>query len=101
MVKDTTSEHLRAELKSLADTLEEVLRGSSEKPKAEFDKLRSKAESALKETRSRLGEGGERLAEQTKVVAEKADEYVHDNPWTGIGICAVIGFVLGALITRR
>lgn len=101
MVKDTTSEHLRAELKSLADTLEEVLRGSSEKPKAEFDKLRSKAESALKETRSRLGEGGERLAEQTKVVAEKADEYVHDNPWTGIGIGAVIGFVLGALITRR
>jgi|SRR5476649_15527 len=101
MVKDTTSEHLRAELKSLADTLEEVLRGSSEKPKAEFDKLRSKAESALKETRTRLGEGGERLAEQTKVVAEKADEYVHDNPWTGIGIGAVIGFVLGALITRR
>ncbi len=101
MVKDTTSEHLRAELKSLADTLEEVLRGSSQKPKAEFDRLRSKAESALKETRTRLGDGSERLAEQTKVVAEKADEYVHDNPWAGIGIGAVIGFVLGALITRR
>lgn len=101
MVKDTTSEHLRAELKSLADTLEEVLRGSSEKPKAEFDKLRSKAESALKETRTRLGNSGERLAEQTKVVAEKADEYVHDNPWAGIGISAVVGFVLGALIMRR
>ncbi|TKI06938.1 DUF883 family protein [Martelella alba] len=101
MVKDATSENLRAELKSLADTLEEVLRGSSQKSKAEFENLRSKAESALKETRSRLGEGGERLAEQTRVVAERADEYVHENPWTGIGIGALAGFVLGALISRR
>jgi len=101
MTKDSTSENLRAELKSLADTLEEVLRGSSQKPKAEFDKLCSKAENALKETRSRLSDSGERFAEQTKVAAEKADEYVHDNPWIGIGIGAAIGFVLGALFTRR
>ncbi|TCV98803.1 DUF883 family protein [Biostraticola tofi] len=101
MIKDTTSEHLRTELKSLADTLEEVLRGSSQKPKAEFEKLRSKAESALKETRTRLGDGSERLAEQTKIVADRADEYVHENPWVGIGIGAVAGFILGAIITRR
>lgn len=101
MVKDATSEHLRAELKSLGDTLEEVLRGSAQKPKAEFEKLRTKAESALKDTRSRLGDGGERLAEQTRVVATKADEYVHENLWAGIGVGAVVGFILGALITRR
>ncbi|MEA9390387.1 YqjD family protein [Acerihabitans sp. TG2] len=101
MAKDTTAEHLRAELKSLADTLEEVLRGSSQKPKAEFDKLCSKAEHALKETRTRMGDSGERIAEQTKVAAEKTDEYVHENPWTGIGIGAAVGFVLGALLTRR
>ncbi len=101
MAKDTTSEHLRAELKSLADTLEEVLRGSSQKSKAEFDNLRNKAESALKETRNRLGDSGERLAEQTKVVAGKADEYVHEYPWAGIGVGALVGFVLGALFTRR
>lgn len=33
MSKDTTSEHLRAELKSLADTLEEVLNSSADKSK--------------------------------------------------------------------
>lgn len=101
MAKDSNSEHLRAELKSLADTLEEVLRGSSQKPKAEFDRLRNKAESALKDTRDRLGDGSERLAEQTRVAAAKADEYVHENPWAGIGVGAVVGFVLGALIARR
>lgn len=57
MVKDATSEHLRTELKSLADTLEEVLRGSAQKPKAKFEKLRTKAESALKDTCRRASGG--------------------------------------------
>ncbi len=49
MSKDNTTEHLRAELKSLTDTLEEVLSSSGEKSKEELSKIRSKAERALKE----------------------------------------------------
>ena len=82
MSKDTTSENLRAELKSLADTLEEVLNSSADKSKEEVSKLRSKAEQALK-------------------AAARADEYVRDNPWTGVGIGAAVGVVLGVLLTRR
>ena len=48
MSKENTSEHLRAELKSLADTLEEVLNSSGDKSKEELSKIRSKAERALK-----------------------------------------------------
>ncbi|QXA48210.1 YqjD family protein [Enterobacter cancerogenus] len=101
MSKDTTSENLRAELKSLADTLEEVLSSSADKSKDEVSKLRSKAEKALKESRYRLGETGDVLAKQTREAAARADEYVRDNPWTGVGIGAAIGVVLGVLSTRR
>ncbi|MFP9528038.1 ElaB/YgaM/YqjD family protein [Pectobacterium brasiliense] len=101
MAKDQNSEYLRAELKSLADTLEEVLSTSSDKSKAELDKLRNKAESALKETRSRLGDTGERIASQTKEAVESADDYVRQNPWTGVGIGAAVGVVLGVLLSRR
>ncbi|CNI49565.1 MULTISPECIES: YqjD family protein [Yersinia] len=101
MPQDKTSEHLRAELKSLADTLEEVLQSSTDKPKAELDKLRAKAENALKDTRERLSETGDRIAAQTKEIADKADTYVHDNPWHGVGIGAAIGVVLGVLLSRR
>lgn len=38
MSKENTSEHLRAELKSLADTLEEVLNSSGDKSKEELSK---------------------------------------------------------------
>ena len=99
MPQDKTSEHLRAELKSLADTLEEVLQSSTDKPKAELDQLRAKAESALKDTRER--ETGDKIAAQTKEIADKADTYVHDNPWAGVGIGAAVGVVLGVLLSRR
>ncbi|MBD8162130.1 DUF883 family protein [Erwinia persicina] len=101
MSKDTTSEHLRAELKNLADTLEEVLTTSGEKSKTELDKLRSKAQSALKETRARLGDSGDRIAQTTREAAERTDVYVRDNPWTSVGIGAAVGVVLGVLLTRR
>ena len=94
MSKEHTTEHLRAELKSLSDTLEEVLSSSGEKSKEELSKIRSKAEQALKQSRYRL-------AKQTRVAAARADEYVRENPWTGVGIGAAIGVVLGVLLSRR
>ncbi len=91
MSKEHTTEHLRAELKSLSDTLEEVLSSSGEKSKEELSKIRSKAEQALKQSRYRLGETGDAIAKQTRVAAARADEYVRENPWTGVGIGAAIG----------
>ena len=45
MPKDNVADDLRAELKTLADTLEEVLNSSTDKSKEEIGKLRSKASS--------------------------------------------------------
>ena len=89
MAKDNVAEDLRAELKTLADTLEEVLNSSTDKSKEEIGKLRSKAESALKESRVRLGETSDALMKQTRETAARADEYVRENPWTGVGIGVV------------
>ncbi len=52
MPKDNVADDLRAELKTLADTTEEVLNSSTDKSKEEIGKLRSKAESALKRAAS-------------------------------------------------
>ncbi|EGT4356047.1 YqjD family protein [Cronobacter sakazakii] len=94
-------DHLRAELKSLADTLEEVLTASGDKSKEEMSKLRNKAERALKDTRYHLTETGDVIAKQTREAAARAEDYVRENPWTGVGIGAAIGVVLGVLLTRR
>ncbi|HCI4478410.1 TPA: DUF883 domain-containing protein [Klebsiella pneumoniae] len=101
MAKENVTDDLRAELKTLADTLEEVLNSSADKSKEEMGKLRSKAESALKESRARLGETSEAILRQTRETASRADDYVRENPWTGVGIGAAVGLVLGVLLSRR
>lgn len=100
MSKEHTTEHLRAELKSLSDTLEEVLSSSGEKSKEELSKIRSKAEQALKQSRYRLVKPVMPLPNKP-VSRRRADEYVRENPWTGVGIGAAIGVVLGVLLSRR
>lgn len=95
------SEQLRAELKSLADTLEEVLSSSGDKSKAEMENLRDKAQRALKDSRNRLSEASDAVARQTREAAGKADNYIRENPWTGVGIGAVLGMVVGMLLARR
>jgi ElaB/YqjD/DUF883 family membrane-anchored ribosome-binding protein len=34
-------------------------------------------------------------------LAQAADGYVHERPWTALGIAAAVGLVLGVLSTRR
>ncbi|MDX7990567.1 DUF883 family protein [Xenorhabdus littoralis] len=101
MPQKKNSEDLRTELQSLADTLEEVLNESGDKSKAELEKLRSKAEKTLKNARVTLSDASDRLVDQTKEIAGHADSYVRDNPWTGVGIGAAVGVVLGVLLSRR
>lgn len=87
MSKDTSSEHLRAELKNLADTLEEVLSSSTEKSKGELDKLRNKARVALDSSRERLGESSERIAATTREAAQKPKATcvkIHGMVWVSV-----------------
>ncbi|PHM31259.1 DUF883 family protein [Xenorhabdus innexi] len=101
MPQKKNSEELRAELQSLADTLEEVLNSSGDQSKAELEKIRNKAEKMLKDARTVISDAGDKLTGQTKEIAGRADSYVRDNPWTGIGIGAAVGIVLGVLLARR
>lgn len=99
--KPSTSQNLHTELKALADTLDEVLHSTTEKSEAELKQLKAKAEEMLKSTRQTLTSAGEKLVDQTKEIAERTDNYVHEKPWNGMGIAAAVGVVIGVLLARR
>ena len=101
MSHQRSNEDLRSELKSLADTLEEVLNSSADKSKEELQSLRAKAESAIKGSRAKLSDAGREIVDNTRELGGKADTYVRENPWTGIGIVAAVGVVLGVLLAKR
>ncbi|MFN2409710.1 MAG: YqjD family protein, partial [Halomonas sp.] len=71
----------------------------------EMRDLRTRAEQRLKDTRHRLEARGERIYEDTRdsltQQADACDRYVHEIPWTSIGIGAAAGVIIGMLIGRR
>lgn len=101
MAKENMTGNPRAKLKTLADTLEEVLSSSADKSREEIGKLHSKAESILKESRACLGETSNVVLRQTCETAARADGYVRENSWAGVGIGATVGLVLGILLSRH
>jgi ElaB/YqjD/DUF883 family membrane-anchored ribosome-binding protein len=41
------------------------------------------------------------MAERVLDAARKADDYVHDNPWTALAVAALLGVAAGYLLSRR
>jgi ElaB/YqjD/DUF883 family membrane-anchored ribosome-binding protein len=70
------------------------------------------AEDVASETASQINQGAEqlqealadiqaRLSECTRECIETTDNYVHENPWTSVGIAAGVGLIFGMLLGRR
>jgi ElaB/YqjD/DUF883 family membrane-anchored ribosome-binding protein len=63
--------------------------------------LRAQVEAKLLAAKLRLQELQGEAVDRAKDAARFTDDYVHDNPWTAIGVAAAIGFVAGLLLNRR
>lgn len=88
------------DVKLLADTLSDVLRYTGDQADAAYVELKNKAETALLDVKARLGISDSYYA-KARQVADRADGYVHDKPWHGIGLGATLGLVVGLLLARR
>lgn len=98
-------DQLKADLHHLSETIEELVKATADDSRSNVKELRERAEKRLHATRERLESRGERLygeaRDSVRHQVETCDKYVHDNPWTSVGIGTVIGVVVGMLIGRR
>jgi len=85
----------------LTETLEEVLKASGDSADQKYIELKSKAEQALNDVKSRVSQASDSYYYRAKQAAYRADDYVHEKPWQGVGIGATAGLVLGLLLARR
>ncbi|NIC07564.1 DUF883 family protein [Billgrantia bachuensis] len=102
---DETTRQLKEDLHQLSRTIEELVSATADDSRSNIKELRERAEKRLKDTRERIEARGERLYGEARDTlhhqADACDRYVHDNPWTSIGIGAAMGVVIGMLIGRR
>jgi ElaB/YqjD/DUF883 family membrane-anchored ribosome-binding protein len=49
----------------------------------------------------RIAAAGTRIGDRSREAAKATGEYVHENPWSAIGVAAGLGVLMGFLIGRK
>lgn len=96
-----TTQKLMDDLSAVVTDAEELLKATANQTGERIIAARAKAEESLKIAKMRIADAQDALLDKAKAVAKEADTYVHDNPWKAAGIAAVVGVLIGALISRR
>lgn len=89
------------DLTLLSETLEEVLRSSGDPADQKYIELKARAEAALNEVKARVSSASDNYYYRAKKAVYRADDYVREKPWQGVGVGAAAGLVLGLLLARR
>lgn len=97
----TTKERLVGDLRNLVADAEELLKATASQAGDKIGMARQKIEQSLIEGKKALADAEKTIVEKSKQAAEIADDYVHENPWSAIGIAAGVGLVLGLLIRGK
>ena len=82
----------------LAANLRSATAGQTDSRLAE---LRTRARENLQIAREKLADADAAIRAKTREMAYATDDYVHDNPWSSIGVAAALGLLIGVLIGRR
>lgn len=98
---DVSRGKLIADLKVLVADTEELLRATAGQVGEKAAAARTRIEASLVAAKERLADAERALVDKTKQAARVADAYVHDHPWSAVGIAAAVGVVFGMLISRR
>jgi ElaB/YqjD/DUF883 family membrane-anchored ribosome-binding protein len=98
---ERTREQVVEEFSNVLNEAEEMLKAAASESGEKARNLRDQVESKLLHAKLRLQDLEGQAVDRAKVAARATDDYVHDHPWTSIGIAAAIGFIAGLLLNRR
>lgn len=90
-----------SQLGKFLDDVEDLLRHVTPLQDSDISRARQRVESSINSVRSTAERGIHQTVETTRAAAKATDTFVHDRPWTAIGIAAVAGALLATLISSR
>ncbi len=96
-----SQEQLVTDIKAVIQDAEEMLSATADQAGEKVANLRLRIQARLRDAKVRLGEAEAVLVAKTKAAAKATDAYVHESPWTAIGIAAGVGLLVGLVIGRR
>lgn len=98
---DISRDKLISDMKVVIADADELLRATAGQAGEKVAAARARIQDSMDGAKIKLAQLSEAGAEKAKAAAHATDDYVHDHPWHAVGIAALVGLVLGTLISRR
>lgn len=99
--KAISADKLMEDLRLVVTDAEELLRATAGQAGEKVAVARARAEESIDAAKIRIAQAGYAAAAQTREAAKATDDYVHDNPWTAVGVAAAVGIVIGVLLAKK
>ena len=100
-MKANTLKTTRTDMKTLVKDAQELFREATSVTGEKADELRSRGLQMLDSALVKAQEVQTAALETGKELADKTDDYVHENPWRAVAIAGGIGLLVGLLISRK
>jgi ElaB/YqjD/DUF883 family membrane-anchored ribosome-binding protein len=100
-IMNVATEKLVADLRTLAGDAEELVKATAADTGDKIIKARGKLQQAVVDLKPRLSRAEAMIEDAARSAANSGDAYVHEKPWTAIGIAAGVGLLVGLLIGRH
>jgi ElaB/YqjD/DUF883 family membrane-anchored ribosome-binding protein len=101
MISEATRDRLMSDVKSLMSDADEIVKSMATATGEKAAELGEKLRVNLRNAREKMGDMQVAVTDQAKAAARATDDFVHERPWTAVGIGVGVGILLGLLINRR
>ena len=95
------TQKLVADLRVLMDDAEDLVKATAAQTGDKADEVRSRIQRVAAEIKPRLTRAEAALERKARASAASADDFVHERPWTVIGVAAGVALLAGILAARR
>jgi ElaB/YqjD/DUF883 family membrane-anchored ribosome-binding protein len=96
-----SKDQLVTNLRRVIADAEELLSATADEGSGKLADLRERIKDNLRVARDKLADADALMRDHARRAAEVTDDYVHDNPWTSMGVAAAVGMFIGVLLGRR
>ena len=93
--------YANASINDFLDNVDDLTKAIKDVETPDIARVRAKVKMALSAAKSALADSAAQVRGQAGQITKTTDSYVRDNPWQIVGIAAVVGVVLGAMMSRR
>lgn len=100
-LSEINKEKTMSDIKTILADAEDLLKQAANATSERASELRETTLARLKQAKEKAAGAQVIAVEKSRKAAHATDDYVHEHPWTFIGIAAGVGVLVGLLANRK